>query len=71
MVGVDIDKDALAIAQENCVELNPYEEDICIDFVNANVLELEPGRLFWGEKVTKCFQSRRRRCAPIANSSES
>ena len=46
MVGVDIDKDALAIAQENCVELNPYEEDICIDFVNANVLELEPGRLF-------------------------
>ncbi|QDZ22423.1 S-adenosyl-L-methionine-dependent methyltransferase [Chloropicon primus] len=42
IIGIDIDKDALAIAQENAVELNPWEEDLCIDFVNADVLELVP-----------------------------
>jgi len=43
VVGFDIDKDALAIAQENSVEMNPYEEDLHIDFVNADVLDLQPG----------------------------
>lgn len=43
VVGVDIDPDALAIARENCEALNPWEEDLCVDFVNANVLELVPG----------------------------
>ena len=46
MLGFDIDQDALAIAQENSVELNPYEEDLCIDFVNADVLDLQPGEYF-------------------------
>ena len=28
VVGVDVDPDALAIAQENACELNPYEDDL-------------------------------------------
>jgi len=32
--------DAIQIAQENSCELNPYEEDLSIDFVCANVLDL-------------------------------
>ena len=43
VVGIDIDRVALEIARENSVELNPYEDDLCIDFVHANVLNLAPG----------------------------
>mmetsp|Transcript_9211 Transcript_9211/g.31838 ORF Transcript_9211/g.31838 Transcript_9211/m.31838 type:complete len:218 (-) Transcript_9211:58-711(-) len=44
VLGIDIDEDALAIAQENREEMNPWEDEaLSIDFVRANVLELSPG----------------------------
>ena len=44
VLGVDIDEDALEIAQDNSEELNPWEDDLCIDFVKADVMDLAGGK---------------------------